>query len=132
MRRRQFITLLGGAITWPAMASAQQPMRMPRVISISPVQFPAFEEATRNSLRELGYVEGRNIRLDFRSVAVDALPALAQEVVQEGGADVILANSTPAALAAYKATQTIPIVVFAALIPSDRDWRIALRIPAAT
>jgi putative tryptophan/tyrosine transport system substrate-binding protein len=117
MRRRQFITFLGGAVTWPVMASAQQPMRMPRVIAISPVQFPAFEEATRSSLRDLGYVEGRNIRLEFRNAAVDGLPALAQELVREGGADVILAQSTPAALAAYKATQTIPIVVFAAVDP---------------
>jgi putative ABC transport system substrate-binding protein len=116
MRRRQFITFLGGAVTLPVMASAQQPI-MPRVISISPVQFPRFEEATRSSLRDLGYVEGRNIRLEFRNAAVDALPALAQEVVREGGADVILANSTPAALAANKATQTIPIVVFAAVDP---------------
>jgi putative ABC transport system substrate-binding protein len=117
MRRRQFITFLGGAVTLPVMASAQQPMRMPLVIAISPVQFPRFEEATRSSLRDLGYVEGRNIRLEFRNAAVDALPALAQEVVREGGADVILANSTPAALAANKATQTIPIVVFAAVDP---------------
>jgi putative tryptophan/tyrosine transport system substrate-binding protein len=108
------------------MASAQQPMRMPRVIAISPVQFPAFEEATRSSLRDLGYVEGRNIRLEFRNAA---LPALAQEVVREGGADVILANSTPAALATYKATQTIPIVVFAAVDPVESGLADSLAHP---
>ena len=76
-------------------------------------------EATRAGLRELGYVEGRNIRLEFRNAAgnVDALPALAQEIVRDGGVDAILAISTPAALAAYKATQTIPIVAFGAVDP---------------
>ncbi|MBR1233590.1 ABC transporter substrate-binding protein [Bradyrhizobium sp. AUGA SZCCT0042] len=70
-------------------------------------------------MRELGYVEGRNIRLEFRDAAgnVDALPRLAQELVREGGIDVILAISTPAALAAYKATQTIPIVALTAVDP---------------
>ncbi len=70
-------------------------------------------------MRELGYVEGRNIRLEFRDAAgnVDALPRLAQELVRDGGIDVILAISTPAALAAYKATQTIPIVALTAVDP---------------
>ncbi|MBR1152580.1 ABC transporter substrate-binding protein [Bradyrhizobium sp. JYMT SZCCT0428] len=70
-------------------------------------------------MRELGYIEGRDIRLEFRDVAgnVDALPRLAQELVREGGIDVILAISTPAALAAYKATQTIPIVALTAVDP---------------
>jgi putative ABC transport system substrate-binding protein len=76
-------------------------------------------ESTRAGLRELGYVEGRNIRLEFRNAAgnVDALPALAQEIVRDGGVDAILAISTLAALAAHKATQTIPIVAFGAVDP---------------
>jgi putative ABC transport system substrate-binding protein len=119
MRRREFITLFSGAATWPLMASAQQLAGMPHVVHLSPVDIPSQADQTRRQLHELGYVEGRNIRLEFRNAAgnVDALPALAQELVQEGGVDVIIAISTPAALAAYKATQTIPIVAFTAVDP---------------
>ena len=119
MRRRELITILGGATIWPLLASAQQPARMPRVIHLAPVDIPSQTDATRRQLYDLGYVEGRNIRLEFRNAAgnADALPALAQELVQEGGVDVIIAISTPAALAAYKATQTIPIVAFTAVDP---------------
>ena len=104
---------------WPLTARAQQPARIPRVISLAPVHVASQAEGTRRILRELGYIEGRDIRLEFRDVAgnVDALPWLAQELVREGGIDVILAISTPAALAAYKATQTIPIVALTAVDP---------------
>ncbi len=119
MRRREFITLLGGAVTWPLMAVAQQLPRMPRVIHFAPIDIPSQTDATRRLLRELGYVEGRNIRLEFRNAGgnVDALPTLAQEIVREGRVDVIIAISTPAALAAYTATQTVPIVAFTAVDP---------------
>ncbi len=119
MRRRELITILGGATIWPLFANAQQLAGMPHVVHLSPVAIPSQANETRRQLRELGYVEGRNIRLEFRSAAgnVDALPALAQEIVRDGGVDAILAISTPAALAAYKATQTIPIVAFAAVDP---------------
>jgi putative ABC transport system substrate-binding protein len=101
------------------MASAEQAAKTPRVIQLAPVDIPSQADGTRRLLAELGYVEGRNIRLEFRNPAgnVDALPALAQEVVREGKVDVIIAISTPAALAAYKATQTIPIVAFTAVDP---------------
>ncbi|MBR1190240.1 ABC transporter substrate-binding protein [Bradyrhizobium sp. AUGA SZCCT0240] len=104
---------------WPLAARAQQPARIPRVISLAPVHVASQAEGTRRILRELGYVEGRNIRLEFRDAAgnVDALPRLAQELIREDGIDVILAISTPAALAAYKATQTIPIVALTAVDP---------------
>src|SRR5712672_932937 len=119
MRRRELIILLGGATIWPLLASAQQLAGMPHVVLLSPVGIPSQADATRRLLSELGYVEGRNIRLEFRTAAgnADALPALAQELVQEGGVDVVVAISTPAALAAYKATQTIPIVAFTAVDP---------------
>jgi putative tryptophan/tyrosine transport system substrate-binding protein len=70
-------------------------------------------------MREFGYVEGRNIRLEFRDAAGDAdhLPAIAEEVVGAGDVDAIMAISTPAALAAHKATETIPIVAFTAVDP---------------
>jgi len=119
MRRRGFITLVSGAVTWPLVARAQRIAGRPRVIHLAPVDVPSQPDATRRLLGELGYVEGRNIHLEFRNAAgnVDALPALAQELVQEGSLDVIIAISTPAALAAYKATQTIPIVAFTAVDP---------------
>ncbi len=119
MRRRELITLLGGATIWPLMASAQRLAGAPRVVYLAPVDIPSQTDATRRQLHELGYVEGRNIRLEFRNASgnVDALPALAQELVREGGIDVIIAISTPAALAAYRATQTIPIVAFTAVDP---------------
>jgi hypothetical protein len=77
---------------------------------------PARSLAVRTQLRDLGYVEGRNIRLEFRNASgnVDRLPALAEEIVREGDVDVIVTTSFPAAMAAYRATQTIPIVAFVA------------------
>ena len=120
MRRREFITLLGGAVTWPIMARGQQlGGTLPRVVQLSPVDNPSQADGTRRLLRELGYVEGRNIRIEFRNAGgnVDALLTLADEVVHEGGVDVIIAVSTPAALAAYRATQTIPIVALVAVDP---------------
>jgi ABC-type uncharacterized transport system substrate-binding protein len=119
MRRRDLITLFGGAVTWPLLANAQQPAAMPRVVHLAPAEVPSQIDGTRRRLRELGYVEGRNIHLEFRNAGgdVDALAALAQQIVQEGRVDLIVAISTPSALAAYKATQTIPIVTLAAVDP---------------
>src|SRR4051812_27744928 len=86
MRRRELITLLGGATIWPLMASAQQLAAMPHVVLLSPAGTPSQADAARRLLSELGYVDGRNIRLDFRTAAgnAEALPALAQELVREG------------------------------------------------
>lgn len=119
MRRRGFIGLVTGALCWSLVARAQQIAATPHVIQLGPVGIPAQADTTRRLLAELGYVEGRNIRLEFRDSAgnADGLPALTQELVREGGVDVIIAISTPAALAAYKATHTIPIVVLAAVDP---------------
>lgn len=119
MRRRYFITLAGGMAVWPLVTYAQRLAVTARVIQMGPVDIPAQTDATRRLLAEFGYVEGRNIRLEFRNAAgnADELPALAREIVREGRVDVIIAISTPAALAAYKATQTIPIVAFAAVDP---------------
>jgi putative ABC transport system substrate-binding protein len=120
MRRREFIGLIWGAASvWPVTVSAQQAARMPRVVYLSPVGIPSQVTSYRTQMRELGYVEGRNIRLEFRDAAgeVDRLQAIAEEVVRAGDVDVIMAISTPAALAAHKATETIPIVAFTAVDP---------------
>jgi putative ABC transport system substrate-binding protein len=120
MKRRDLIALIGGAaVSWPLVARAQQPAKIPRVVFLSPADIPWQVSLYRDQLRGLGYIEGQNIRLDFRNVAgnVDRLPALAEKLVQEGDIDVIAAISTPAALAAHAATRTIPIVAFAAIDP---------------
>ena len=107
--RRDFITLLGGAAAWPLAARAQGDL--PRVAILWPAttdRLPIF----LGRLRELGYVDGRNIRLDIRFAEnrFDRLPALAAELVKARPA-VIYTYSTPGAFAAAGATTSIPIVV---------------------
>jgi putative ABC transport system substrate-binding protein len=132
MRRREFIGLIAGATAaWPLAARAQRSGKTPRVVQLSPVDFPAQVNTIRTQLRELGYEEGRNIRLEFRNTEgnVDRLPALALELVEKGDIDVIVAQSTPAALAAHRATQTIPIVALAAADPVARGLAQSLARP---
>jgi len=120
MRRRVFMGFIGGAaLFWSVAALAQPTTRIPRVVYLSPADIPVQVAGHRAQMRELGYVEGRNIRLEFRHAAgeVDRLPAIAEQVVAEGDVDAIMAISTPAALAAHRATETIPIVAFTAVDP---------------
>ncbi|HXN70800.1 MAG TPA: ABC transporter substrate-binding protein [Bradyrhizobium sp.] len=117
MRRREFIMLVGGAaVTWPLAATAEHAAKIPRVVFFSPIDLPARTIAIRAQLRELGYLEGHTIRLEFRDAGgdVDKLPALAEELVREGDVDVFVTVTGPASAAAYRATKTIPIVAFVA------------------
>lgn len=114
MQRRHFIVLLGGAAAlWPLAAHAQQAAKRYRVGILSPALPPSvFLDAFRQGLRELGYVEGRDIALEVRNAEgySQRLGALAN-ILAELKVDVILALNTPSVQAAKKATVTIPIVM---------------------
>src|SRR5947199_1739596 len=115
MKRRAFITLLGGAATWPLAARAQQ-SKLARIgaLYIGTADADSFRKELREGLRELGYVEGQNIAFEFRSGEgkLDRLPDLAASLVRLN-VDVIVALYVPCALAAKQATQDIPIVIIA-------------------
>jgi putative tryptophan/tyrosine transport system substrate-binding protein len=109
MRRRAFISLLGGAAAWPLAALAQQPARVPRIGIIDDA--PMWH-SFRQSLREFGYVEGHSINYEYRySEGVpDRLAAVVSELVRRP-VDLIAAYGTPPIEAAKAATTTIPIVM---------------------
>ena len=117
MRRRDFISLLGGAAAgWPLSARAEQFERVRRVggAMVGAGNDPAwlvYADALRQGLTETGYVEGRNVAIDYRWAdgQYDRLPALAADLVRRRVA-VIVAGGRPSALAAKAATTTIPIV----------------------
>jgi len=115
VRRREFITLLGGAaVGWPLAVSAQTQPKIPLVgcvVSSTPTLAKPYIEAFRQGLGELGYVEGQSILLEIRWAEghLERMPELVAELVGLK-VDVLVAPSGPAALAAKNATQTIPIV----------------------
>src|SRR5262252_4979274 len=117
MKRREFITLLGGAASWPLAASAQTQPKIPRVGCVfvtTPTMNKHLVEVFRQALRELGYVEGQTIVLELRWAEgrLERIPELVAVLVGLK-VDVLVAVSTPTALAAKNATQTIPIVMVA-------------------
>ena len=108
------IALLLSAIISPHLAQAQQPARIPRIGFLLPTSVSvqsARIEASRQRLRELGYVEGKNIVIEYRYAEgkLERLPDLVAELVRLK-VDVVVTNSAPAVLAAKKASATIPIV----------------------
>jgi putative ABC transport system substrate-binding protein len=112
MRRREFITLLGGAAAWVSPARAQEPRRVIGVLgSSSSDTYPGGLAAFVQGLKDTGFIEGKNISIEWRWAEdqYNRLPSLAGELVSHGVA-VIVAFDAPAASAAKAATKTIPIV----------------------
>jgi putative tryptophan/tyrosine transport system substrate-binding protein len=131
MKRREFITLLGGAAAWPLAARAQQAGKLPLVgvlVSASPPH--PFPDALRRGLQTLGYSEGRNIALEVRysEGRSDRAGEIATEFVRLS-VDVIVAHFTPAVRAAMGATQTIPIVMAPAGAPIQSGFIESLARP---
>src|SRR6516164_3320973 len=114
MKRREFITLLGSMATpllWPRAVRAQQPAKVVGVLNLGPASaWSSRVAALRTGLRDLGWVEGKNIVIEFRwADNVDQLPRLAAELVRMN-VDVIFAPSSTMVEPARQTTQTIPIV----------------------
>src|SRR5262245_10489856 len=117
MRRREFITLLGGAAVTRPIAARAQPAAMP-VIGVLGTGGPDHPEIVRNlvafrrGLLETGYVEGRNVRIEYgwAGVHYERLPALAAELVARNVDVIVNEGGAPSVLAAKNATATIPIV----------------------
>src|SRR5262245_50386236 len=114
MRRREFITLLGGAAaSWPLAARPQQPRATIGSLSLAtPEGETSFVAAFRQGLSEGGYVEGRNVAIEFRwgQNDIERLPELAADLVRSRVDAIVVPTATKAVLAARDATATIPII----------------------
>jgi putative tryptophan/tyrosine transport system substrate-binding protein len=109
--RREFIAALSGAAAWPVVARAQkQPVKIYRLGYLAPARIPHLIDALLTGLRELGYVEGNNIKIEYRYGGTATLDELAAQLV-DLHPDAIITVATPPAIAAKRATTTIPIVM---------------------
>jgi len=121
IKRREFITLLGGAVAWPLAASAQQPAKLPTIGFFSAGSAAAlgpWVAALVQRLRELGWSEGRTVAIEYRWAdgRDERLAEIAAEIVQRR-VDIIVTHSAAPVVAAKQATSTIPIVFALAADP---------------
>jgi putative tryptophan/tyrosine transport system substrate-binding protein len=132
LKRREFITLLGGAaVAWPLAARAQQ--AMPVIGFLDGQSFDLhLMTAFRQALKEAGYIEGRNVTIYFRSAdgQTDRLVTLAGDIIGRRVAVIVTTGGGAAALAAYAATTTIPIVFVNGVDPVSSGLVMSLNRPA--
>ena len=128
MKRREFITLLGGAATWPVVAHAQSAYRIGVLDTTSAALNAANFDALRQGLRQHGYIEGQNLVIEYRSAdgRAERFPDLAAELVRLN-VDLIVTRGTPAIFAAKNATKTIPVVMAPAEPPQWEETKAAAR-----
>jgi ABC-type uncharacterized transport system substrate-binding protein len=126
--RREFITLIGGATAWPLAASAQQAKKIHRVGFLwdGPTVFPDAIGAFRQGLRDLGYVEGRTLIVEYRCAEGD--PERIREMADET-VDAIVAPSSIYTAAAQRATSTIPIIFMSHAAPLETGHVASLARP---
>jgi putative ABC transport system substrate-binding protein len=113
MRRREFIALVGASVAWPFAAMAQDPGRTYHIGSLYPAQQPDVNTAFFDEMRRHGFIEGKNLKSEFRSTALhpDRLSEYVAELVN-ARVDVILATGVSVIHAVQEATRTIPILAF--------------------